>query len=57
VTPEVIADAPTDRRELLVRIEALRAHIEEIGAAALLAERTKPCARAVAGLEAGKRMT
>jgi hypothetical protein len=45
------APATVDRRELLERIGALRADLrEEIGAAALMAEPTKTCARRVSDL-------
>jgi hypothetical protein len=38
------------RRELLTRIEVLREQVRELGIAALAAERTKACDRAVSGL-------
>jgi hypothetical protein len=39
-----------DRRDLLDQLAVLRAFIEGISVAALRVERTKPCARSVAGL-------
>ena len=44
------APASVDRHDLLERLEALRQHTEEIGAAALMAEPTKACDRLISGL-------
>ena len=47
---EVKTPATVDRRELLERLEALRQHTKEIGAAALMAEPSKACDRLISGL-------